>query len=130
MLIQMDRPSHCRKKIFLTAYGKEKYTRAKRQKFWANQSWCRSPLNMGEEDPNLFLNNWNLSQTFYLKGRTTVKRFERFKEILRQRCINATIAESASIGVQILDMRSTKDEMKALRVRGHYFRKRLDRFRL
>ena len=130
MLIQMDRPSHCRKKIFLTAYGKEKYTRAKRQKFWANQSWCRSPLNMGEEDPNLFLNNWNLSQTFYLKGRTTVKRFDRFKEILRQRCINATIAESASIGAQILDMRSTKDEMKALRVRGHSFSERLDRFRL
>lgn len=86
---------------------------------------------MGEEEANLFLNFWNVSQTYFLKGRTTVSRFDRFKEILRQRCINAKIVEeTSSMGVQILDQEMTRQEMKALKIRGFHFKQRLDQFRL
>ena len=67
-------------------------------------SACRSPLNMGEDGPNLFLNYWNVNQTFYLEGRTTVDRFEKLMEILRSRCSNASIVEETkSIGVKLLE---------------------------
>ena len=134
LLIQMNKPSNCRKKNFLTAYGKQRLSAKKRMNEWFEcnkPSACRSPLNMGEEEANLFLNFWNVSQTYFLKGRTTIARFDRFKEILRSRCINAIIVEeTTSIGVQILDQQMTRNEMKALKVRGYQFKQRLDQFRL
>lgn len=59
----MDKPSACRKKIFLTTYGNQKYKRAtgSNKNFMGKLSTCRSPLHMGEEEDKLFLNNWNLS---------------------------------------------------------------------
>jgi len=50
---------------------------------------------MGEDDANLFLNYWNLNQTFFLKGQTTVARFENFKQILAKRSLQAKIVEES-----------------------------------
>jgi len=64
----MDKPSACRKKIFLTRHGHAAYARATGKGFYGKVSTCRSPLHMGEDEDKLFLNYWNMNQTFYLKG--------------------------------------------------------------
>eukprot|EP00353_Schmidingerella_taraikaensis_P016403 CAMPEP_0185620060 /NCGR_PEP_ID=MMETSP0436-20130131/52836_1 /TAXON_ID=626734 ORGANISM="Favella taraikaensis, Strain Fe Narragansett Bay" /NCGR_SAMPLE_ID=MMETSP0436 /ASSEMBLY_ACC=CAM_ASM_000390 /LENGTH=78 /DNA_ID=CAMNT_0028260119 /DNA_START=285 /DNA_END=521 /DNA_ORIENTATION=+ len=56
---------------------------------------CRSPLNMGHEEANLFLNFWNLNQSFYLKGVTTKARFNKLLHILQKRCPTAAVCEDS-----------------------------------
>lgn len=131
LLIQLDKPSGSRKLNLLTHYGKQQYSKKMSGRYWSPTSASRSPLNMGEDDANLFLNFWNLNQTFYLKGRTTVRRFDDFKSIVSKRCLNATIVEETeSIGVQILAKEAIKEEMKELKVRGHTFVEALNKLKL
>jgi len=86
---------------------------------------------MGEEDANLFLNYWNLNQTFFLKGKTTVAHFENFKVVLAKRSLHATIVEETGpLSVNILNIESSKQEMKDLKVRGFKFSLMLDALRL
>lgn len=131
IMIQMDAPCSCRKKNFINGTGRQRMaSKSQSFKFDAIQN-SRSPLNMGEDHDCLFLNNWNLSQTFYLKGQTTVGLFENFKQVLAKRCLTATIVEEKGpLGVQILDIESCKQEMRELKVRGLQFRKLLDSLRL
>lgn len=93
---------------------------------------CRSPLNMSHEDANLFLNFWNLNQTFYLNGVTTLFRFERLLHILKQRSPLAIISEETFIsGVHVLNQpRDIMQEMGELRIRGGGFGILLNKMRL
>ena len=57
---------------------------------------------MGEDgDCSLFLNNWNLNQVFYLRGKTTERRFAKLKSILIKRCTEEQVVEG--LGVAFLD---------------------------
>ena len=49
----------------------------------------RSPFNMGLGE--LFLNNWNLNQTFIFKGRTTAQQLETFLAVVKDRSPGAKI---------------------------------------
>jgi len=91
----MDVPCSARKKNFLNKFGWNAYSNRMRREYRSEFSNCRSPLNMGEDDANLFLNYWNLNQTFFLKGQTTVARFENFKQILAKRSLQAKIVEES-----------------------------------
>ena len=93
---------------------------------------CRSPLNMGHDDANLYPNFWNLNQTFYLKGVTTKFRFNRLLHILRQRCPLAVISEDTFIsGVRVIENpRDLLHEIGVLKTRGEGFRLLLDKMRL
>ena len=67
----MNTPCKTRKKVFLSSFGKNE-CRKKNHPDPHKDAWfsnCRSPLNMKDEDCGLFLNYWNLNQTFFLKGR-------------------------------------------------------------
>ena len=113
----MEVPCSSRKKNFLTNYGRSCYSSRKRQDYRSDFANCRSPLNMGEEDANLFLNYWNLNQTFFLKGKTTVAHFENFKVVLAKRSLHATIVEdSGPLSINILNIEKSKQEMKDLKV--------------
>lgn len=65
-MVQLEKPCGSRKKNFLTFHGQKLYEQKFKKRFFSFQSNCRSPLNLGTSDTNLFLNFWNLNQTFYL----------------------------------------------------------------
>ena len=98
---------------------------------WMGASAVRSPLNMGESGEGLFLNNWNLNQTFFLKGATTESRYENLLQILKKRCPGATIVEETdSIGAKVLEPHEILSEIKKLKIRAIQFNKLLQEFRL
>lgn len=78
------------------------------------------------------MNNWNLNQTFYLKGTTTERRLNRFIEVLEKRCPDGAVVEVASdhLGVNFLDKMPCQDVMKSLKVRGYVFERLLGSMRL
>lgn len=41
----------------------------------------------GGEDPSLFLNYWNVNQTFLIQGETTEENLQNFLEIIRKRAL-------------------------------------------
>ena len=68
LMVQMDMPCTARKRVC-----------AKNKKEWVSQS--RSPFNMGLNE--IYLNNWNLNQTFIFKGRSSKEYLERFIAIVK-----------------------------------------------
>lgn len=52
---------------------------------------------MGTEDHNLFLNYWNLQQTFLVRGYASRENFQSLMAVLRKRCPSATIKEMTAL---------------------------------
>lgn len=76
LMVQMDRPCTARKRVS-----------TKNKKEWVSQS--RSPFNMGPNE--IYLNNWNLNQTFIFKGRSSKEYLDRFISVVKQRSPRAKI---------------------------------------
>lgn len=95
------------------------------KKDWTSQS--RSPFNMGSGE--LFLNNWNLNQTFIFKGRTTESQLDRFLAVVRQRSLSANI-----LNQKIEQIRPGKDtclqHLKELKNRSCRFLSLLDQLKV
>ena len=97
--------------------GNEKY----------NYEQSRSPFNLGLDE--IFLNNWNLNQTFVLKGSSTERQFMDFLEVVQKRSIGATI-----IRRPIEEMNLSKviclQNLKELKTRSRDFLIELNKLRI
>ena len=98
VFIELYKPAMCRKATKFTARAIEKLKEANFDgKFIYEQtefSTCRSPFNLGWQGPNLFLNNWNVNQCFFLKGKTKRSRFTKLLNVIQQRNPSVEIIES------------------------------------
>ena len=132
LMIQMDKPSSCRKSVLLNNFGMQTYYQTQRRNYFPPRPWnCRSPLNLGAKDSNMFLNFWNLNQTYYLRGETKESDFDHLLLVLQKRCLNATIVrEDNGFEKHFLETPQMVEEMKELKVRGHVFSKFMDQLRL
>ena len=114
LMVQMDMPCTARKRVS-----------AKNKKEWVSQS--RSPFNMGLNE--IYLNNWNLNQTFIFKGRSSKEYLDRFIAIVKQRSPRAKVIEG-----EIEQIKPGKDyclaHLKDLKSRSMRFIHELDKLRI
>lgn len=107
------------------------YLKHHKKKFMPMPSFSRSPLNLGEDGPNLYLNFWNLNQTFFLKGKTYRTRFQNLLNILAKRCPHAIISEvEEAMGVEALSNSQIAEEIRTQRTRGYGFQTMLNSMRM